>query len=460
MTSKFLVASSALASALVLTACNGGQPGDASARSDAPLEVRAEGKARVVVASIDTGVNPYHQFYYAGGPQYSDGLVPNAVTPEVLAEFDIGPECQLAVTRTGDFAADYQADVDSGLWRQAEVCEFVWFKGTNLLSASFSAGSIAHMPDDDGDTHGVGVSAAVLNANPEAIVLSVEGMASPDGEAMSFTHPGVDIITTSYGLPGSLPIPGHVINSYTGVWGNGKLHFGACDNTPAISSFDTTCGPWWSIGISGVEETAENEPGESSLGRQPLSGTVPDFVADFTQTLPYCALCEDGYRDGVGGTSFATPRSAGIASKILLDARRQLGHVGGIIKMADGDTVMAAGNGINITNWQIRRALEQAAWIPEMGDQNPGADDALPIIPQIGFLQIGWGILTTNEAAGVITNTKIALGLEEGEVPSKGLGYCEFQTGIIQLRKIYWDNLNIDSETFLNAPAEDPFIYC
>lgn len=53
------------------------------------------------------------------------------------------------------------------------------------------------------------------------------------------THPAIDLISTSYGFPGSVPVPGHIANSFTGVFTMGKLHFGAADNTPALSP------GWW-----------------------------------------------------------------------------------------------------------------------------------------------------------------------------------------------------------------------
>lgn len=442
----------------LIASCTGGQSGARDAFTD---PAKAD-DARVVVAAIDSGVNAYHQFFYEGGPNYPQGSAPGAVTASVLEEFAIPAVCQLSLTRTGDFAADFAADAN--LWRRAQACAYVWFVGTNLIARSNAPGTTPYLPDDEDDTHGFGVTAAVLNANPEVVVVFYEGTGSVS-ESEAFKHPAVDFITTSYGFPGSPPVPGHLENSFTGVWANGKMHFGACDNSPAPGTFDTTCGPWWSIGIAGFEETADNEPDASSEGRQPLSGTFPDFIADFTQTLPYCQACEDGYSDYVGGTSFATPRSAGIASKILLQARRQLGHTGGIIKMADGDTLMAAGNGIQFTNWQLRRALEQAAWIPEFGDYDVVAsvlnlEFGVPLLPVAAYTQAGWGVLTTIGEAQVVARSLAALGLGDADVPAKELGYCEFQTAQIAVRKLYWDNLNVGSETFLAAPDEDPFVPC
>jgi hypothetical protein len=432
----------------------------------ADLSGLAAGPApRVVVAVIDSGVNPYHAFFHAGSPTYPPGAAPAAVTKDVLDEFGIPPQCVIELTRSGDFAADFAADISDGQWSKANFCEVVWFKGTNVLAKSFGAGTTVILPDDEGDTHGVGTAAAVLGANPEAIVLFLEGI-NDASETYAFTHPAVDFVSTSYGAPGSLPLPGHITNSFIGTYANGKLHFGACDNSPSTCVQDGTGGPWWSIGIAGFEETADNEPEGSSGGRQSLSGNLVDFIADFTQTLPYCMACEDGYDDFVGGTSFATPRSAGTASKILLAARRAAGHTRGIVPGAVPETppLMVAGATQSITNWQLRRALEEAAWIPEFGDYDPLAGvqefgPGYPIPPAAAASVIGWGVLTTAPEAGVIERALGVLGLGEASA-AKDASYCQFQTALIDARKLYWDFTNADSETFLNAPSPDPFVYC
>ncbi len=427
--------------------------------------VAAAAAPRVVVAVIDSGINPYHAFFHAGSPIYAAGNGPTSVTLDVLEEFGIPPQCVIELTRTGDFEADFAADISNGEWSKANFCEVVWFKGTNVLAKSFGAGTTVIMPDDEGDTHGVGTSASVLGANPEAIVLFLEGI-NDAAETFAFTHPAVDFVSTSYGAPGSLPLPGHITNSFSGTYEKGKLHFGACDNSPATCVQDGTGGPWWSIGIAGFEEVADNEPGGSSGGRQSVSGNLIDFIADFTQTLPYCQACQDGYDDFVGGTSFATPRSAGTASKILLAARRAAGHLRGIVPgtLPDNPPLMVSGGDLSITNWQLRRALEAAAWIPEFGDYDPLAGiqefgPGYPIPPVAAASVIGWGVLTTADEAGVVEGALGFLGL--GSAPAaKDASYCQFQTGLIESRKLYWDFANVDSQTFMNAPSPDPFVYC
>ena len=453
----------------------------------APQEPDA--KPRVVVAVIDSGINPYHIFYNActdlpGGrkcsPIYPEGSPPDSVTQDVLDELGVGPSCIVELTRTGNFNADFAADNASGLWTRAAGCDVVWFKGTNVLAKSFAPGTTPYLPDaeDSTENHGTGTSSAVLKANPEAVVLFLEGITA-SAETMAMTHPAVDIITTSYGPIGSIPLPGNLTHSFTGTYHFGKQHFGACDNSPSTAPQDSTCGPWWSIGIAGFDErdddytTGGDQP--AGHGRQLVSGSLPDFLGDFAQVLPNCRNCEDGYNRFTAGTSFATPRSAGTASRVLLEARRALGHLRGII-VGEGPPaeppLMAAGadadgEPVAFTNWQLRRALEEAAWIPPVEEYDPveGVADLVsyPIPPVAPWTVAGWGVITP-ERGNVVEEALANLGVRErgpGETPRvKPADHCEFQTAVIRARKVYWDFVNFGSETFQSPPDPEPYIFC
>lgn len=409
-----------------------------------------EADARVVVAVIDSSMNPYHEFFQ---------VEQSSVTPDVLAEFGIGESQVLTLTRTGDFAADYAADKER-VWDRIEPGTPYWFTGTNIIATSFEDFSDPDerpiLPDDEDDTHGVGTTAAVLKANPEAIAVLVEGI-SAESEAWAFTHPAVDVITTSYGFPGSLPVPYHLEDSYTGVVGMGKVHTGAADNSPALSPPDGTSGPWWTLGIAGFQEG-------STEGRQLLSGNAVDFVGDFTQTLPYCWDCESGGERSVSGTSFATPRSAGTISAVILEARRAAGHVGGIVTEGVEQPSLVASNGTTLTTWQLRRALEEAAYFPTTGEFAPGNGStydvtSAPVNDVAPYAQVGWGAITPDPEHGVIAETLAQLGLGGEPTRSKSAATCDYQTANVQARHAYWDNVAIGSESWMTTD-EDPFLYC
>lgn len=404
---------------------------------------------RVTVAVIDSAMNPYHEFFNAGGGPYTE-RPPSSVTPEVLAAFGIDESHVVHLTRTGDFAADYAAD-KAAIWDRIQPGELYWFAGTNVIAVSFDPGTRPILPDDAADTHGVGTTSAVLRANPEAIVLFVEGITAA-AETFTMNHPEVDIVTTSYGPIGSIPLPEHLTSSYTGVVRNGKLHFGAADNSPSTAMQDATAGPWWSIGVAGFEEG-------SSEGRQVLSGSFPDFVGDFYQEMPYCHDCESGL-EWNAGTSFATPRSAGTMSKILLEVRRALGHAGGI-RDVGGTPVMAQGATRTVTNWELRRALEEAAYYPSVFDYDPVqgvTDQSVPVLDPTPWTQVGWGAITPDPEHRVVEEALAHLGLRGAPTRFKDYGACQFQTTIIQSRHAYWDNLIVTSESWMQG--YDPYVYC
>ena len=440
-----------MAAALLLTACGGG--GETAVAmapkqtTDAAPTSTATGASRVVVAVIDSAINPYHEALYAGGSLYP-GTSPRAVTSAVLAEFGIDAGHILTLTRTGNFAADVAAD--AAQWSKVKRGERYWVRGTNLILVSFDDSGLPLLqPAADKDPHGVGTSSAVLAAAPQSVLVFVEGTV-PDAEAFAFTHPAVDIVSTSYGTPGSIPLASQPLaQSLEGVLTQGKLHVGAADNSPALATFDGTAGPWWSVGIAGLDV--------DSQGRELISGTFPDFLAAFTQTLPYCTDCETGL-DIVSGTSFATPQAAGVAASILLQTRAQLGHVGGIVMGAQGPLMVRSG-GREISVWRLRRALEQSAAQPATTDYQPSSPTSLPILPVLPAVQTGWGVLVPDAASGVIAHG-VALLTGAQVADTTPAGTCDVQSGLMQLRRNYWDRLDPLSPSFMNSPANFPVIGC
>ena len=411
-------------------------------------------KPRVVVAVIDSPVNPYHEFYRAGGSLYGASQ-PSSVTPDVLAEFGIDESHIIRMSTTGTFAERFARD--KAQFDAIKRGEPYWFEGTNVIGISFNPTDKQRLrPDGTASTHGVGTTSAVLAANPEAIVVSVESPGAPttrlgtqpEGETWAFGHPAVDIVSTSYGPPYSPPLGYALEDSYDGVVKRGKLHVGAADNSPALAPIDATAGPWWSIGVAGYHEGSTN-------AREALSGSLPDFVGDFTQNLPYCRNCTSG-KQNVSGTSFSTPRTAGTISKILLEARRKAGHIGGPSVVGGSAPAMVRANGTTITGWQVRRALEEAAYYPTTAEWTPGANP--PVNDVAPYAQAGWGAVTPDPARGVVREALAQLGVSGTPTRAKSDAACAFLTGLYTARKAYWDYVAIASDSDASAPS--PYIAC
>lgn len=399
---------------------------------------------RVVVAPVDSGINPYHEFF---------AVEESAVTQDVLDEFRAAlPEGN--DLRVIDLGESYLADVGAGAYDDVQEGDLAWFVGTNIIARSAISvdgrpapdGDRPFLPDDSGDTHGTGVTGSVLTGNPEAVVYFVE---STSNEHEAFTHPAVDIITTSYGFATAAPLP--LDGSHEGVVELGKLHAGAATNDPTLASVDGTSGPWWVLGVAGFEEG-------TSEGKQVRSGTIPDVVGDFTQDLPYCDVCTSG-TESVRGTSFATPLTAGVASRVLLEARREAGHVGGVTANEDGAMVMVdRAEGEDVTTWDLRRALEVGAYIPTELDPAGAGETALPVNPLLPAAQVGWGAITPDPEHGVVDNALDYL--RDGTETTKPDGTCDFMTGVMTFRFTTWDAYPTSPTFGQDNVSDSPYVAC
>lgn len=440
-----------------LAACDSGPPTPAAAVPVAPPPGPppagpAAPKSRVVVAVLDSSLNPYHEFFYAGSPIYPAGA-PASVTTDVLAELGVANADRVQLTRTGDLAEDVAAD--AAFWNRVERGKPYWFEGTNLVAVSTCEEPFKPLqPQADKNPHGTGTSAAMLKANPEAVVLFYEGCAMPDPPELEyvFEHPAVDIVSYSYNY--GLPIT--EAGTYRGVVELGKLLFQAAGNYPIPVPYQGGAGAWWTIGVSGLDEQARGQTVSAAL--------LPDFVANFTDALPFCMDCERGLLT-VSGTSLSAPQAAGLASKVLLEARRRLGHVGGIRTTSTGAAAMVVSGAQRILNWDLRRALEQAAFVDYApGDYRPPtpvADlppvNAIPINPAAPWLQLAWGDLSTDPVKNVVDETLARLGFGT-PTREKPAGYCDFMAEQLRTRQSYSDARG--QATGEIVPTPNPYRFC
>ncbi|MDP7003343.1 MAG: S8/S53 family peptidase, partial [Candidatus Thalassarchaeaceae archaeon] len=276
-----------------------------------------------VVAPIDTGINVYHNHFLMNEsyPQWLlDGLGVNKV-------------CD--VTLTGTWQERYEADKEV-CWDNITSEDVVWFRGTRIIGTTPDDNTDIPILDDPQDGHGTAVTGSVIDANPDAVIFFVEGF-SDAAVLAAANQPLVDVITTSFGPILSVPVPGIEDATKVAVVQNKKLHTGAADNSPSPAVQDSTAGPPWSIGISGYAEEGDDQ-------KETMSGSYPDVAADWTQLLPNHDDI-DGYHE-TSGTSFATPRTAGLLSKVLMHLRSEFGDMS-----SGADPVTRGGLMVNGTNF-------------------------------------------------------------------------------------------------------------
>ena len=341
-----------------------------------------------VVAPIDTGINVYHDHFRT-----------DDVYPDWLLE-GLGVTKTCEPTFEGTWEERYQADKEI-CWDTITTSDIVYFKGTKILGTSPDGGTDIHILDDPSDGHGTAVTGAVLDANPDAVIFFVEGF-STEAVLAAGNQPLVDIVTTSFGAIGSLPVPGIETGTYQTVVVNNKIHTGAADNTPSPAVQDATAGPPWSIGIAGYAEEGDDQ-------KETMSGSYPDIAADWTQVLPNHDDV-DGYHE-TSGTSFATPRTAGILSFILEHLRMETGDFGSGASSENRSGMLVqgvwpegnpnAGTDAGITNAVVRNALNLSAWYPSFSTWDPTAG-TMPISPVAPCTQVGWGVVNMSNIQPMI----------------------------------------------------------
>ena len=365
-----------------------GSPDNATNLANAGQPSGDDWRAYSVVAPIDTGINVYHD-HFRTNETYPDWLLEGlGVTKTCIPTFE------------GTWQERYEADKES-CWDTITTSDIVYFAGTKIIGTSPDGGTDIHILDDPSDGHGTAVTGAVLDANPNAVIFFVEGF-STEAVLAAGNQPLVDIVTTSFGAIGSLPVPGIETGTHQTVVVNNKIHTGAADNTPSPAVQDATAGPPWSIGIAGYAEEGDDQ-------KETMSGSYPDIAADWTQVLPNHDDV-DGYHE-TSGTSFATPRTAGILSFVLEHLRNEVGDMGSGASSEERSGLLVdgvwpeghpnAGEAAGVTNAVVRNALNLSAWYPSFSTWDPSAG-TMPISPVAPCTQVGWGVVNMSNIQPMI----------------------------------------------------------
>ena len=320
-----------------------------------------------VVAPIDTGINVYHDHFRT-----------NETYPEWLLD-GLGVTMTCELTFIGTWQERYEADKEM-CWDRINSTDIVYFPGTKIIGTTPDDNTDIPILDDPSDGHGTAVTGAVIDANPDAIIFFVEGF-SDAAVLAAANQPLVDIISTSFGPIGSIPVPGIEDATEVAVVVEKKIHTGAADNSPSPAVQDSTAGPPWSIGISGYAEEGDDQ-------KETMSGSYPDIAADWTQILPNHDDI-DGYHE-TSGTSFATPRTAGLLSKVIQHLRTESGDFSSGADPEIRNGFLVNSDSMNISQAQIRDALNLSAWYPSFSTWDPlsGTTPVSPIAPCLSHIHI------------------------------------------------------------------------
>jgi hypothetical protein len=391
---------------------------------------RLRKRSHVVIAVVDTGINPYHVAYrrpdYAVHPStYIEGFPADAPA----LGLNLG-EPDYVAARGGD---------DGPVWSQVAEKKLYWIPGTNIVGAYSVAdyagtppGGLPSRPIVDDDGHGTGTTSVAAGAgtsslgapfgsNPDALIVILEGLGD-EGVKWASEQPWIDFISGSYGDPASIPCNDQVDDM--GVWcgreyrytapfvlrdsrtacfsaGNGLTRTGVLADR--YSSLRPTSGPSWVITVGAVSPRNDQDYGWHS---------VPVDVSSWGLHWPAADPFSTAGEQSFGGTSNATPVTCGVFSKALLEARDRLGDAQeGIHATPDGETVAALGPGKRngglladgvLTRTELERAVFTTA-VPGPFDPNAWTYDPI-VVPttDMYYTQQGYGIASAESALRAI----------------------------------------------------------
>lgn len=384
---------------------------------------RLQRRSHVVIAVVDTGINPYHLAYrrpeYAIHPsRYIDGFP--ADTPALGLSFG------------GDYVAARAAD-DPPVWSQVAGRTLYWIPGTNIIGA-YSVGDVEGTPpgglpsrpiiDDDG--HGTGTSSvaagggmssrqAAFGSNPEALIVILEGLGD-EAVRWASEQPWIDFISGSYGDPLAVPCNDSVDDE--GLWcgreyrytapfvlrdgrtacfsaGNGLTRTGVAGDR--YSSLRPTSGPAWVVTVGAVSPRNEQDYSWHSI---PVD--VSSYGLHWPAAAPFSVAGEQDF----GGTSNATPVTCGVFSRALLRVRNELGDtIEGVHLGPGGQLVPAAGrprsgpvgDGV-LTRQELQDAVFKTAQHAEFNATTFTYDPFVVPDSPVYYTQEGYGVANVSSA--------------------------------------------------------------
>ena len=287
--------------------------------------------AITVVGVADSGINPYHFEFSATTYPDPDVLALTRNFTRHPSEYISGyPASATALPITLD--QGYYPAKDTAVWSNVEVGKLYWIPGTKIIGALDAGDSSAVNADPDAtrivddDGHGTG-SSSVSTGNrygycPTCLLMFTESLDTTYNESFSW----VDITSHSFGTVGGVPLGlafGPDLDTKAAAERGQTVLFAAGNgvgnafDVPQITYGSGDTGNDWTITVGAIRRDNERAivgdgiPVEISAWGD---GNLPSACR--TGTVGQCAF---------GGTSAATPYTAGIFGTVLTRVRQAIG---------------------------------------------------------------------------------------------------------------------------------------
>lgn len=404
-----------------------------------------------MIAFLDSGLNPYHgEFFtdprmdaatvaFVTGVQ--DGRTGTAATP-------------LVFTRGLPYAEAIQADRE--VLERVERGVLYRIEGTRMLTISFQLAMTADpllLPDNQSG-HGPTVMGVAHRTYPDAVLVMVEvtpryclptGGAEYDDpcvmspellDALAWVRDQewIDVVSMSFSPGGNHPTP--ELDAFAAlaheVSGRGKLLVNSGGNEPSPPLLDGANGPPWIISVGGASSQKHGSAWVAANGA--------DVVANFTAVTAH--PFDTARHTERSGTSYASPRVAGVLAKAIARVRAEWSHAGGIT--ADGALAVSP-TGERATAWTFREALNASARLwnatdyqpdPNVDPEDPTSSALRAMIPSAGGpAQLGWGFVDNATAEEIVA--RVLRG--DSTLPAEKEGaHAEFMQRTFEARRAYW----------------------
>lgn len=300
---------------------------------------RLVAQPNVVVALIDTGINPYHEEFRgpASGTEHP--------------AFYVGgyPEDAMALPLTLD-APDYASAkaTDAALWASTKGSTLYYVPGTRIVGM-MCYGTATCFPDEGG--HGTGTASLVggttTGEDPDALIVAVTGDIF-GGARWAARQPWIDVVSMSIGPyvhsclvwtpvcdhafvgTGNAYVPFSIYGAQRDAYESGKRWFTGSSQGWAVAQYETglaasgPCPYTFSSAFAGSPWTFAVETYWPWTELPWKTSCTPDMVAQGWDLVAASPSSYTGH-NGFGHASGATPQAAGAYARVVHEARRALG---------------------------------------------------------------------------------------------------------------------------------------
>jgi hypothetical protein len=430
-----------------------------SERSACSLEA-FKNKPFVVIAFVDSGINPYHQDFRAPEfthhpSQYIEGF------PDTAEEVPLS----VGVADSEGYDAARSEDEDT-LFDLARD-RLYWFPGTRIIGGySTGNGGTGSGRTDfkviDEQSHGTGVASVAAGqfygSNPNALIVMVEGLGDA-GLNWATSQPWIDIVSNSWGYVGNLPL-GSTTGTLAGTRrgqtvafaaGNGATNTNSstafpsdgpiedpckCKTPDSNPSFTSQYGASWILNVGAISPINGQAHWWHSI---PVD--VSSFGSKWRAAGAFGVTREDN-RD-FGGTSCATPTTAGVLSSYIERARMEFNDTIGGQRPGQAVAVLSEG-GIapttgpladgTLTRLEGEEIVQKTAFPVAADPEKITWDYAVRPTTPTYFMYQGYGVVDRNAKA---LGLKVLMGEEPMPVRTE---VDTWQDQVDAVRNALWGN--------------------